>query len=105
MKLEEFKNAIAEIQIRADKKKDKVAKEYAFANNTIKEGDIIKSLSNEIGKVLKIKWSYYSDKMPVCVYVCQVLTKKLVPRKNSPAENFWQFNVTEILVNGKFEKI
>jgi len=104
MSIEEFKSAIAEIQIRADKEKDKIAKEYVLANNTIKIGDVVKT-NSKIGKVIKVNFSYYYGSIPTCVYLCEILKKDLTPKKNTTNENIWQDNVIEILVNGIFEKI
>lgn len=78
-----------------------LVKEYAFANNTIKVGDIVEDHCSTI-MVEKVMFARNGEQvsrtlqLPCCVYEGKELTKKLVPRKDGARRKIWQTNLKKV---------
>jgi hypothetical protein len=73
--------------------KSALAREYAFANNSIKSGDIV---TDHIGSILieEIKFTKgYSNEYPQCVYSGKILKKDLTPTKKGEKRDVYQSNL------------
>lgn len=86
MTSEEYKQKLAELESEFKVKKDKLARDYAFANAKFKEGDIIKD-ETFIILVDKLKWGFgFHEKLPKVFYSGVCLKKDLTPRKDGNRE-------------------
>lgn len=76
-----------------------VHRDFAFSNNTINPGDIVKAHNGDIIQVNQVKFATprTQDGVSMCVYVGLQLTKKLEPRVHPIELKVWQNNVTEVL--------
>ena len=92
MTLEEYQKAKHELLMEHSKQLKALSKEYAFASNTVKVGDIISDHIKTI-MVEKIEWTTGSASTPICVYTGPKLTRKLVPFKNGETDSIWQNNL------------
>jgi hypothetical protein len=93
MNLDEYKEKIKEIEVRASDEKNLVAKEYALANNSILIGDIVE---DHIGKVLveNISFAFHHvDRMPLCVYWGMELKKNGTPKISGNKRKVFQSNL------------
>ncbi len=88
MTKEEYKIKAQELINNFETQKSLLAKEYAFANNSIKVGDIIKDHISSI-KVEQIKYERASflNEYPQCIYVGIELKKDLTPTKKETKRN------------------
>ena len=91
MEYEEYKNKVAGEHAELRNRLNKLAKDYAFANNTVREGEMV---TDNIGtiKVEKIRFSITLD-VPVCVYSGRTYTKKGKPTKANTNRDVWQSNL------------
>lgn len=73
-----------------------IVKEYAYANNPYKIGDVIRDHSHII-KIEKIKFCRASvgEEFPSCVYHGIELKKDLTPKKNQENTVMFQANVLD----------
>lgn len=94
MTYNEYKLKLSELQTEFENKKKELAKEYAFANNSIKVGDIIKDSVGSI-KVEKIRYTtgLISSNTPECVYDGIELTKQGTPSKRQQHTRIFQSNM------------
>lgn len=68
-------------------------KEYAESNNPYKIGDIINDHSG-YGRIESIQVNKaFGNEYPECVYWCEELTVKYLPKKNPSKRNIWQSNI------------
>lgn len=91
MNKEEFDEAIAQANNRAEKERRMISKTYAMANNPYSIGDVIEDHIGFI-RIEKILINCI-DEYPACVYQGLALTKKLEPRKDGSRRDMWQRNV------------
>ena len=92
---QELKEKLKDIERDAQKAKEKVIREYCFANNPVKVGDIVQ---DHIGflKVTGINAFHYWGKTQFeCVYTGIELTKKLEPCKKQTNRRVYQSNLIE----------
>lgn len=93
MTLEELKQEIAKIDLKASRDKEAAIEQYCFANNPYKVGDIFE---DHIGKILIKRISavgFRYDMPPCCMYYGVSLTKKGEPAKLRDNTRYgWQHN-------------
>jgi hypothetical protein len=93
MTKEEFNNAKRSIRFEADAKILTLENVYAFANNTVREGDIINSIKGRI-RVESIGFGTpYCRDYPECMYKGRRITSKNVPFKNGYCVTIYQSNI------------
>lgn len=95
MNIKDYESRSKEINERFEKEKKELAKEYAFANNTYKEGDIIADSVGSI-KIERIQYSVggnWLNKYPECVFSGVELKKDLTPTKKGEKRKIYQSNV------------
>jgi len=93
MNIEDYKNAIHEIDKDAERKKLNLAIEYSKSHNKVKVGDIVE---DHIGKILvgKISHSVSVNYMTPCaVYTGMELKKNNEPFKHKKIRTVWQTNL------------
>lgn len=90
-----YRANLATIQAKFEVDKKTLAKEFAFANNPYKIGDIITDHNNTI-KIDTIKWAmgrYWETELPYCVYYGVALKKNGTPNKKGTIEAIYQTNI------------
>jgi hypothetical protein len=93
MSKEEYAKAIEEETKAHENRLKLIQKEYAFSNNTVKEGDIVEDRNGKI-KVEKIFYSSgYLRGFPCCVYRGVELKKDGTPTKKGDKRDVWQTNL------------
>lgn len=89
----EYTEKLAAIHARLATSKARLAKEYAFSNNDISEGDLV---TDHVGTVLvdavRVAISGGSD-VPQCVYSGISYTKQGKPSKRGDRRSVWQCNL------------
>lgn len=91
---EQYEARLKMIREERENQEIKLAKEYAFGNNTIKVGDIVEDHCSSI-EVEVIKFTR-SISLPCCVYEGKELTRKLVPRKDGARRTVYQSNIKKV---------
>jgi hypothetical protein len=71
---QEYADAIATLKESYEKEKNRISREFAFANNTYKIGDLFTDHAGTI-KIEVIKWYYQFGGTPSCVYEGIVINK------------------------------
>jgi hypothetical protein len=95
MELKDYELRLKEINERFEKEKRELAKDYAFANNPYKIGDIISDSVGSI-KVDLIQHTIggtFIGKYPQCVYSGIELKKDLTPKKNGDRRKVFQSSI------------
>ena len=87
MTLATYKERLSELKAIAKKQELELGKEYAFANNPYKIGDIIKCYDVTI-KIEVI--NFYNEYPSRCVYKGKKLTKALIPFKSGETDSIYQ---------------
>lgn len=81
MEKEEYIEELKVLTDEFDVKRKALAKEFAFSNSTVKEGDVVKDNVKSI-IVSKIQWSFGSfGDFPYCIYTGIQLNKDGKPNK------------------------
>lgn len=96
MNIEEYENKLNEINAACEKRKVALMSVFAYSNNKVKVGDIVKS-SNAIIKVesISVEIGYFGIN-PECFYKGIKLTKERIPRKNKSTTKIAQSEIEEI---------
>jgi len=81
-----------EIKISFDAAKNGLYREFAYANNPYKHGDIVTDHIGSI-KIEKIQIYLGLNPYPQCVYIGVELTKKGEPNKRGNKRNIYQSNI------------
>lgn len=97
MTKEEYEIAVKKVNDDSAESKNKLAREYAFSNNSIVIGDILLSRNATI-MVDTIKFgTWFRSDLPECSFYGPKLKKDYTPYKNGDRENIWQCNVLSVL--------
>lgn len=95
MTKDSYLEGIALIEKQYKEAKSQLGRQYAYANNTVKEGDVISDHTNTI-KIDKIQWGIpFGKNIPECVFSGPCLTKKGEPYKNGDRAQIWQHNIKQ----------
>jgi hypothetical protein len=91
MTKEEYNIKLVELKSKFNKDNNALHKEYAFANNPHKVGDVIK---DHIGSIrIETIGVYIVHGTPECTYSGPELTKKLEPSKKGTKRTIYQSNL------------
>jgi hypothetical protein len=92
--LQNYKQAIAEVEKEKEEKIKKIIREYALANNTVKIGDVVEG-SSDVIIVEKINFvrPYPYNELPTCAYFGARLKKDGTPRKDKSKGYTYQSNL------------
>lgn len=103
MKIQEFKARAEAIREAAELEIKALGKECAFANATVKVGDIVRSKHSLKESILvdEVKYAmrdfFEGSDNPQCVYFGYVLTQKGVPRKDKSRSRICESDLLKIL--------
>jgi len=92
-----YKVNLASIEAKFEIEKKTLAKEFAFANNPYKVGDIITDHNVTI-KIDTIKWymgRHWDNELPYCIYQGVALKKNGTPNKKGTIDNIYQNNIVK----------
>lgn len=94
MTSEEFENSVKVLKEKHKNEMNSLKKEYAFANNPYKIGDVISGNTGTI-RIDKITVGISLDGIPLCVYHGLELKKDLTPTKKMLRTAIWQSNINK----------
>ena len=94
MELKEYQSKLKELSDNFEEDKSTLARQYAFSNNELKVGDIIKDMVGaiKIEKILFTQGMGYNS-FPECVYFGSELRKDLMPRKDGSKRKIYQSQI------------
>lgn len=94
MEYSDFQTKLKALKDEAKKKEQDLFIEYAYANNTLKPGDIV---TDHIGSIkiekISVHVSYLSEPKPMCIYIGIELKKDLTPTKVRKERTVYQSNI------------